>query len=163
MPEQIGIIERLFRGLIESNVLDEGVREGLAIEIGTSLSAERVIRMLEQVVAWRGHHRCYGSTMALNCSPVSSSPGVRTEALSCATNQVSQHRTASSNGSTAPIAPKCSIPIVFESLDQVRELSANWLQSYNEERPHEALAGVTPALYRDQRQETRSSLSVVSR
>lgn len=36
------------------NILDEGVREGLAIEVDTSLPAERVIRVLEQVVAWRG-------------------------------------------------------------------------------------------------------------
>jgi putative transposase len=42
---------RRFRTL---NVLDEGVREGLAIEIDTSLPAERVIRVLEQVVTWRG-------------------------------------------------------------------------------------------------------------
>lgn len=38
--------DRRFRTL---NVLDEGVREGLAIEIDTSLPAERVIRVLEQV------------------------------------------------------------------------------------------------------------------
>jgi len=42
---------RRFRTL---NVLDEGVREGLAIEIDTSLPAERVIRVLEQGVSWRG-------------------------------------------------------------------------------------------------------------
>ena len=34
--------------------MDEGVREGLAIEIDRSLPAERVVRVLEQVVAWRG-------------------------------------------------------------------------------------------------------------
>ncbi len=37
---------------------------------------------------------------------------------------------------------------VFESLDQVREISAEWLQSYNDERPHDALAGLPPAMYR---------------
>lgn len=42
---------RRFRTL---NILDEGVREGLAIEIDTSLPAERVIRLLAQVVSWRG-------------------------------------------------------------------------------------------------------------
>ena len=42
---------RRFRTL---KVLDEGVREGLAIEIDTSLPAERVIRVLEHVVARRG-------------------------------------------------------------------------------------------------------------
>ena len=36
------------------NLLDEGVREGLAIEIDTSLPAERVIRGLDHVTAWRG-------------------------------------------------------------------------------------------------------------
>ena len=41
---------RRFRTL---NVLDEGVREGLAIEVDTSLSAERVTRTLEQAVSWR--------------------------------------------------------------------------------------------------------------
>ncbi|ULA65888.1 MAG: hypothetical protein LZF62_30008 [Nitrospira sp.] len=35
-------------------LLDEGVREGLAIEIETSLPAERVSRVLELVVSWRG-------------------------------------------------------------------------------------------------------------
>ena len=35
---------------------------------------------------------------------------------------------------------------VFESLDQVREITAEWLQSYNEERPHDALAGLPPTL-----------------
>ena len=38
----------------------------------------------------------------------------------------------------------------FESLDQVREISPEWLQSYNEERPHDALAGLPPATYRAQ-------------
>ncbi len=39
---------------------------------------------------------------------------------------------------------------VFESLEQVREISAEWLQSDNEERPHDALAGLPPAMYRAQ-------------
>ena len=42
---------RRFRTL---NVLDEGVREALAIEVDTSLPADRVIRVLDQLVAWRG-------------------------------------------------------------------------------------------------------------
>jgi putative transposase len=39
---------RRFRTL---DILDEGVREGLAIAVDTSLPAERVVRVLEQVVA----------------------------------------------------------------------------------------------------------------
>ncbi len=37
---------RRFRTL---NVLDEGVREGLAIEVDTSLPAKRVVRVLERL------------------------------------------------------------------------------------------------------------------
>ena len=39
---------------------------------------------------------------------------------------------------------------VFESLDQVREISAAWMREYNEERPHDALARVPPATYQAQ-------------
>jgi hypothetical protein len=42
---------RRFRTL---NILDEGVREALAIEIDTSLPAERVVRTVQQLAAWRG-------------------------------------------------------------------------------------------------------------
>ena len=47
---------------------------------------------------------------------------------------------------------------VFESLEQVREISAEWLQQYNEERPHESLAGVPPARYRAQLEARNSPL-----
>jgi putative transposase len=42
---------RRFRTL---NILDEGVRKALAIEIDTSLPAERVVRTLQQLITWRG-------------------------------------------------------------------------------------------------------------
>jgi putative transposase len=42
---------RRFRTL---DILDEGVREGLAIEIDISLPAERVVRTLQQLITWRG-------------------------------------------------------------------------------------------------------------
>ncbi|HAP40180.1 MAG TPA: hypothetical protein DCQ94_10530 [Nitrospira sp.] len=49
---------------------------------------------------------------------------------------------------------------VFESLDQVREINAAWLQSYNEERPHDALAGLPPTTYRARLKAERSPLPV---
>ncbi|ULA65889.1 MAG: hypothetical protein LZF62_30009 [Nitrospira sp.] len=66
----------------------------------------------------------------------------------------------SSSAITGRIEPKCSM-YVFESLAQVREISVEWLQSYNEERPHDALAGLPPTTYRA-RLEARSSPVTVS-
>lgn len=50
---------------------------------------------------------------------------------------------------------------VFESLDQVREISAEWSQSYNEERPHDALAGLPPTMYRAQLEARSSPFAVL--
>lgn len=52
------------------NILDEGVREGLAIEVDTSLPAERVVRV-------RASRRRFASTLARSFSQSASSPGVQ--------------------------------------------------------------------------------------
>ncbi len=36
---------------------------------------------------------------------------------------------------------------VFESLDQVREISAEWMREYNEEWPHDTLDGMPPSSF----------------
>ena len=137
---------RRFRTL---NILDEGVREGLAIELDTSLPAERVIRVLEQVVAWRGQPQAIR---------LDNGPEFIAERFTawCADRAIAlwyiqpgkpdQHAFIERYNRTyrTEVLNAC----VFESLEQVREFSAEWLQSYNEERPHDALAGVPPALYR---------------
>jgi len=36
-------------------------------------------------------------------------------------------------------------------LDQVREITYQWLIVYNEQRPHDALGGLPPAVFREQK------------
>lgn len=150
---------RRFRTL---NVLDEGVREGLAIEVDTSLPAERVIRVLEQVVSWRGRPHA----IRLDNGP---------ELLAdrfvdwCAAHAIElryiqpgkPEQNAFIERFNRTYRTEVLNAYVFESLDQVREISAEWLQSYNDERPHDALAGLPPATYRAQL-EARSSPFEVS-
>ena len=38
---------------------------------------------------------------------------------------------------------------VFADLHEVRQITRDWLRSYNEERPHDALGSLPPALYRE--------------
>jgi len=40
----------------------------------------------------------------------------------------------------------------FGHLEEVRSLSREWMKRYNEERPHESLAGLPPILFAKQRQ-----------
>lgn len=137
---------RRFRAL---NVRDEGLREGLAIEIDTSLPAERVIRVLEQAVAWRGR---------LQAIRLDNGPELIAERfLSWCTERGIELRdiqpgkpdqNAFIERFNRTYRTEVLNAYVFESLDQVREISAEWLQSYNEERPHDAWGGLPPTMYR---------------
>jgi len=151
---------RRFRTL---NILDEGVREGLVIEVDTSFPAERAIWGREPVVAWRGRPQA----LRLDNGPDliaerfmawcaergielrDSQPG-KPDQNACIERLNRTDRTEVLNA------------YVFESLEQVPELSAEWLQSDNEDRPHEALAGLPPTTYRVQL-ERGSAPVIVSR
>ena len=94
------------------NVLDEGNREGLAIEIDTSLPSGRVIALLDQLVAIHGtpgRLRCDNGPEFI--ADRAGGMGVRfTAASRCSTsNQGSRTRTPSSSASTRRTSAwKCS-------------------------------------------------------
>ena len=46
------------RSLRLFNVIDDFNREGLGIEVDFSLTAERVTRVLDQIIEWRGKPAC---------------------------------------------------------------------------------------------------------
>ena len=48
---------------------------------------------------------------------------------------------------------------VFESLRQVREITRAWITEYNEERPHDSLGKIPPAMFRRQVEKARNSTS----
>jgi putative transposase len=51
---------------------------------------------------------------------------------------------------------------VFVDLEQVRQISAEWIQIYNEERPHEALGRLPPARFRAMIESNTTSTSELS-
>jgi putative transposase len=131
------------------NILDEGVRESLAIEVDTSLPAERVIRVLEQVVVWRGQPQA----MRLDNGPEFLADRF---AAWCADRGIALRHIQPGKPNQNAFVERFNRTFrhevldayVFESLDQVREISAEWMREYNEERPHDTLNGMPPTSFR---------------
>jgi putative transposase len=136
---------RSFRTL---NVIDEANRECLAIEIDTSLPAARVVRVLEQL------GEIHGLPSVIRCDNGS-------ELTSLVFTSWCEKR-GIKIAFIAPGKPNQNAFIerfnrsyrnevldayLFPSLDDVREISEVWRISYNEERPHESLGNLPPAVF----------------
>ena len=132
------------------NVLDEGVRECLGIEIDTSLPASRVVRLLEQISACRG----FPKQLRMDNGPELISGQLTAW---CQQNNVEMlHIQPGKPNQNAYIErfnrtyrEEVLNAYLFTSLEQVREITWQWLVDYNEQRPHDALNGLTPAAYRE--------------
>lgn len=139
---------RKFRTL---NVLDEGVRECLTIEVDTSLPAERVVRVLNRLKEWRGlpeqirldngpefiAHKLGDWAEANKVKLAYIQPGKPTQnAFIERFNKTYREEVLNAH--------------LFHSLDDVREITWWWIMDYNEERPHNATNRVPPTIYRRQ-------------
>jgi putative transposase len=138
---------RRFRTL---NILDEGVREALAIEIDTSLPAERVVRTLQQLAAWRGLPKA----IRLDNGPELTAQRFTTW---CAVMGIELRHIQPGKPNQNAFIERFNRSYrtevlnswLFGSLDEVREITHQWIISYNEERPHDALGNLPPAVYRE--------------
>lgn len=133
------------------NIIDESTRECLAIEVDTSLPAERIIRILSRLKEEHGLpeyirvdngpkfisdklvHFCTENGVTLNYIQ----PGKPQQ------NGFIEHF----NGS---FRREFLNAYLFESLSQVKEMAWFWIQDYNRNRTHESLSNLPPELYRKQ-------------
>ena len=137
---------RRFRTL---NIVDDFSREVLAIEIDVGLSAERVTRVLDRVVPWRG----YSSKLRMvNSSEIISNPLADWAEEHAIDLEFSQPGKPMQNSHVEPINRTYRVEIlysyVFKTLSEVRAITEEWMDRYNEERPHDALDDLTPFEYR---------------
>lgn len=136
---------RKFRTL---NVIDEGNREALGIEVATSIPAWRVVRVLEELVEMHGQPRAIRLD---NGSELTSSVFTewcqerQIELLFIQPGKLDQNAYIERFNRT--FRHEVLNAYVFESLDQVREIVETWLREYNDERPHDSLGSVPPTQF----------------
>ena len=136
------------RGFRTFNVLDEGNREALAIEVGTSIPSARVIRVLHELI------QLHGRPARVR---VDNGPELTAEAFVewCAAQRIAigyiqpgkPDQNAFIERFNRSFREEVLDAYLFDSLDQVRELTEAWLETYNTERPHDSLGQVPPLVF----------------
>ena len=131
------------------NVVDDFNREALALEIDLNIPAQRVVRVLDRIVANRG----YPLKMRMDNGP---------ELVSLTLAQWAEEHGVMLDF-IRPGKPTQNAFIerfnrtyrteildfyLFRTLNEAREITERWLAEYNGERPHESLNNLTPEEYR---------------
>lgn len=143
MSDQLGN-GRTFRAL---NVLDDYNREGLGIEVDFSLPSLRVVRTLEQIIAWRGKPNRirvdngpeYISATLINWAELR---GIIIEHIQPGKPQ----QNAYIERYNRTVRQEWLDQNIFETLQEAQETATKWLWTYNNDRPNMALGGITPIM-----------------
>ena len=139
---------RMFRTL---NVIDDFNREALWIEVDTSLPAERVVRVLEQLLDWRGkptHIRMDNGPELISQRLESWAQEKDIELLHIQPGKPAQNAYIERFNRT--FREDVLDAYLFDDLEEVRTITERWLEDYNTIRPHEALQGLPPRLFAQQ-------------
>lgn len=135
---------RVFRTL---NVLDDFNREGLAVEVDVSLPSERVTRVLDQIIEWRGKPK------RLRCD---NGPEYVSLTLQrwAQKHQIALHFIQPGKPQQNAYVERYNRTVRHEwlemheflTIEHAQEEATKWLWTYNHERPNMALGGITPAM-----------------
>jgi len=135
------------------NIIDEFNREGLWIEVDTSIPAARVVRVLDMLALWRG----YPKQLRLD-----NGPELISQTLA---DWAAEHEVALAFIQPGKPAQNAFIErfnrtyreaildaFLFHTVAEVQAITEDWLEEYNAIRPHEALGDVPPYQYASKQQ-----------
>jgi putative transposase len=136
---------RAFRTL---NILDDYNREALWIEVDTSIPAERVIRVLEVLLLWRGTPRQIRMDNGPELISQQLAEWAQEHHIELAHIQPGKPaQNAYIERFNRTFRQEVLDAYLFDDLQEVRAITEDWLRQYNIIRPHQALQGLTPYQY----------------
>ena len=137
---------RPFRTL---NVIDEGNREALRIECGTSIPACRLVRVMEQLI------EVYGTPQAIRMDNVpeltaqSFADWAETHKIQLIYIQPGKpNQNAFIERFNRSFRTEVLDANLFNSIEEVQEAADHWVVDYNEYRPHETLGNLPPSVFK---------------
>lgn len=127
------------------NVIDDFNREALAIEVDSSLPAERVVRVLENIITWRGKPKA----IRVDNGPEFLSAVFRGF---CKNNEIriqyiqpgKPEQNAYIERFNRTFREDVLDAYLFTTISEMRIITKNWMQDYNANHPHQSLGGKSP-------------------
>lgn len=127
------------------NIIDDYNREALWIEVDTSLPAERVVRVLENLLLWRAtpkQIRMDNGPELISQRLQSWAKEKQIELIHIQPGKPSQNAYIERFNRT--FREDVLDAYLFDNLEEVRTITEHWLEEYNTIRPHQALQGLSP-------------------
>lgn len=136
------------RAIRTLNIIDDYNREALGIEVDTSLPAERVVRVLENLLLWRAvpkQIRMDNGPELISQRLESWAKQKHIDLIHIQPGKPAQNAYVERFNRT--FREEVLDAYLFDTLEEVREITERWLKDYNTIRPHEALQGLPPRQY----------------
>ena len=133
---------RKFRTL---NIIDDFTRESIAIEVATSIPGQRVIRVIEQLIAFRGKPQSIVSDNGpeFRCGAMLAWSKEK-DILQQFIDPGKPMQNALVESFNGRFRDECLNENLFFDIQQARTTIENWRHDYNNHRPHSGLGGKTP-------------------
>jgi len=139
---------KVFRTL---NVIDEANRGALGIDVAVSIPAMRVIAFLTQLIDLHGRPRAIRCDNGSKLTSQAFTDWCKEQDIELRFIQPGKpDQNAYIERFNRTYREEVLSAYLFDSLDEVRDITAEWIERYNEIRPHDALGSLPPARHREQ-------------
>ena len=129
-------------------MIDDFNRESVAIEVDTSITAKRLIRVFEVLRLTRGLPDVLRVDNGSECTSAEFVAWAEEHGMIIQYIEPGEpNQNAYVERFNRTYREEVLSLYLFESLDEVREVTYWWRITYNEERPHDSLGSLTPAEY----------------
>jgi putative transposase len=137
------------------NIIDDFNREGLWIEIDTSLPSERVVRVLEMLALWRGYPqqlRIDNGPELISHKLADWARGHGVELAHIQPGKPAQNAYIERFNRT--YREDVLDAYLFSTILEAQAITDDWLEEYNTVRPHDALGGLPPFQFAAEKSKT---------
>jgi len=132
------------------NVIDEANRGALGIDIAVSIPAARVIAFLGHLIDLHGRPEAIRCDNGSELTSQAFTTWCQTQDIELRFIQPGKpDQNAYIEGFNRTYREEVLNAYLFDSISEVREITADRLERYNEIRPHDALGSLPPARYRE--------------